>query len=251
MSRFPYTVNYNLGSLDSTPVQRSNFLRDNVYENDVYQFSTSGTQDINLSLNNISTGDDADLYLYRDSNGNGILDNADILVGSSRGGSNTDDSINLDAQPGGTYFARVEYFSGGSDSLINYDLDLSAQYGGPSNVVGVETNLGNLNGDVTRSGWVGSSDTVDTYQFDLGLYEGVNINLFGLSADADIRLIQDSNNDGVVQTSEIIGSSVNGGNLNELISGIDQSGTYQLQVYQFSGNTNYTVNFDHYSTTHP
>ena len=250
MSRFSYQYNYDLGSLGSTPTQRSTFLRDNQYENDVYEFDISGTRNINLSLNNISAGDDADLRLYRDSNGNGVLDSSDTLVSSSRRGGNSDDSINYRAS-GGTYFARVEYYSGGSDGRINYDLDLSATYTGTaSNTVGVEQDLGNLSGDTSRSGWVGNNDTTDTYEFELGLYEGVNISLTGLSSDADIRLIQDSNNNGVVDTGEVIRTSTRGGSSSEFMSGIDSSGTYQLQVYQYSGDTSYQLNFDHYNTSY-
>ncbi len=250
MSRFSNQFDYDLGSLGSTPDERSTFLRDNQYENDVYEFDISGTRNINLSLNNISAGDDADLRLYRDSNGNGVLDSSDILVSSSIRGGNSDDSINYQAS-GGTYFARVNYHSGGSDDLINYDLDLSAtSIGTASNTVGVEQDLGNLSGDTSRSGWVGNSDTTDTYEFELGLYEGVNINLSGLSSDADIRLIQDSNNNGVVEINEIIDTSTYGSSSNELISEIELSGTYQLQVYQYSGDTNYQLNFDHYNTSY-
>lgn len=243
--RFPFQFDYNLGTLGSTPVQRSDFLTNNVFENDVYKFNITGTSDINLSLNNISSGDDADLYLYRDTNNNGILDATDGLVASSSNVGNLDDVINLEAQTGGTYFARVEYFSGGTDSTLNYDLDLSANSFGPSDVFGVEENLGNLNSDVTRFDSVSSTDTVDTYQFQLDSFDSVNISLFGLTSDADIRLVQDVNNDSVIQTNEIIASSTNGNTFNELISGIQGPGTYQLQVYQFSGNTNYTLNLDH------
>ena len=248
MNRFPYQSNEYLGILDSNPIQFSNFLKQNIYENDIYKFNITGTRNINLSLNNISVGDDADLYLYRDSNGNGILDNGDILVQSSIAPGSGDDTINLGAQPGGTYFARVRYFSSGINSRIDYDLGLSAQYSGPSNVIGVDVYLANFNNDLNHHGWIGSSNTIDTYQFNLNLdfSEGLNINLFGLSADANIRLIQDSNNDGVVQTSEIIAFSTNKGNSNESILEIDIPGTYLLQVYQYSGNTYYTVNFDTY-----
>lgn len=250
MSRFDYQYDYDLGSLGSTPTQRSTFLQDNVYENDVYEFDISGTRNINLSLNNISNGDDADLELYRDSNGNGVLDSSDEYVTGSYRGGNSDDSINYRASSG-TYFARVDYYDWGSEGRLDYDLDLSAtSTRTASNTVAVESDLGNLSGDTSRSGWVGNSDTTDTYEFDLGLYEGVDISLSGLSSDADIRLIQDRNNNGVVDNGEVIRTSTLGGSANELISGIDNSGTYQLQVYQYSGNTSYQVNFDQYNTSY-
>lgn len=250
MSRFPNQYNYDANSLNNQVYSSNTYLEDNRFENDIYKFNISSTSDIRISLNNISSGDDAFIGLYRDTNNNGILDNSDLFVDFEDQG--LDKTIDLDSQQSGTYFVRVGYYSGdsGSDGIINYDLDISATTGfGISQVIGVESDLGNLNEDVTRSGVINSSNIVDTYQFDLGFYEGVNISLSGLSADADINLVQDRNNDGLVQTSEIIGSSNNGSNFNELISGIDQSGTYQLLVYQYSGNTNYTVNFDHYSTS--
>ena len=251
MSRFSYQYDYDLGSLDSTPTERSTFLENGTYENDVYEFDISGTRNINISLNNISAGDDADLSLYRDSNDNGVLDSSDeLLTGSYRSG-NADDGINYRASEG-TYFARVNLYNGGSDSLLNYDLDLSATYpGSPSNVVAVDEDLGTLNGDITRYGSVGDTNTVDVYEFELGVLQGVNISLEGLSSDADIRLIQDRNNNGVVDSDEIISSSFNAGSSSESISqfqDIGLSGTYQLQVYQYSGNTNYQLNFDHYYT---
>ena len=248
MSRFLYQWDEYLGTLNKNPRQISYTLVKKQFENDIFQFNITGTRNINLSLNNISVGDDANLYLYRDSNGNGILDNGDILVKSSKRAGDVDETINVGGQSKGTYFARVEYFNGGSNNMIDYDLDLSAQYIGPSNVIGVDVNLGDLNVDVIKHGSLDSSNTVDTYQFNLNpnFSEGVNIILSGLSANADIRLIQDSNNDGIVQDNEVIKSSTHKGSSNESISGIDVFGTYQLQVYQYSGNTHYTVNFDTY-----
>ena len=253
MSRFPYQHDEYVGTLNKNPVQITYPLIKKQFENDIFKFDITGTSNINLSLNNISVGDDADLYLYRDSNRNGILDNGDILVQSSKRRGDVDETINVGKQSKGIYFARVAYFNGGSDNIVDYDLDLSAQDIGPSNVIGVDVNLGNLNGDVTRHGLLDSSNTVNTYEFNLDFFEVVNIKLFGLSADADIRLIQDSNNDGVVQANEVVAYSTNKGSSNESIFlgidallGIDLSGTYQLQVYQHSGNTNYTVNFDHF-----
>ncbi|MDZ8190006.1 MAG: hypothetical protein RMX96_34870 [Nostoc sp. ChiSLP02] len=82
------------------------------------------TQNINLSLTNISANDDADLYLYQD-NGNGFFDAGERQVGFSNTGSNRDDSLNLRANAG-TYFAEVRRFSFGSSGDVSYDLALSA-----------------------------------------------------------------------------------------------------------------------------
>ena len=257
MTQFPHTFNYDVGSLGSTPIQRSTFLQDNQYENDVYEFDISGTRSINLSLNNISAGDDADLRLYRDSNNNSVLDTSDQLVTSSLRWSDADDSINYQAS-GGTYFARVNYYSGGSDNHINYELDLSAtpEYPLPAedpaqapNLLPNEVDVGNVfgSGPQTFSDWVGDADTADTYAFSVpnlgfGIYLA-NISLTQLSNDADIRLIEDSNSNDIVDQGEVIGSSINGGSLDDsIVMGLDE-GDYFLQVYQYSGDTNYQLTF--------
>jgi hypothetical protein len=249
MVAFSGQTNYNLGVLNSTPVQRNDFLQSGTFENDSYRFDIFGTANINLSLNNISAGDDADLHLYRDSNGNGLLDTTDQLVWSSTNSSNGDDSINYRATSG-TYFARVNLYNGGSDGRLTYDLDLSATATGQaSNLLPIERQFGNLYGDVTFFNRVDNTDTTDTFAFSLGLYEGVNLRLSGLSSDADIRLIKDSNNNRIVDAGEVLRTSTLGGTSVDQISSINDSGNYFVQVYQYIGETNYQLTFDHYPTT--
>ncbi len=241
------TTNYNVGSVNETPVQRSTFLND-VYSRDVYEFRVNGSNDsINLNLHNISFGNDADLSLYRDSNNNGVFDSNDLLLTDSSRASNLDDSINYAASTG-TYFAVVDIYNPGSSGTLDYELDLSYT-SGPSNLIPEEFTVGNLSADTTRYGSIGNSNTADVYSFSLDFYEGVNINLFGLSSDVDIRLIQDYNNNQIVDSGEIIATSTNGGSLSESISGIDLSGDYFVQVYQHSGSSSYQLNFDYYTTT--
>lgn len=276
MTQFPHTFNYDVGSLDSSPIQRSTFLQDNQYENDVYEFDISGTRSINLSLNNISAGDDADLRLYRDSDNNSVLDTSDQLVTSSIRGSDADDSINYQASDG-TYFARVNCYTGGSDNRINYDLDLSATPVSPlpandplqaPNLLPNEIEIGDISlgsawlGDpnydrtITRTGWVGDSDTADTYHFSAhSESDGVSIemSLTGLSSDADIRLIQDKNFNQIVDIEEVIASSNRGGISNDSFSiyldNFDLANNdYFVQVYQYSGDTSYDLNMTFQST---
>lgn len=244
----------NLGSLGSTPRSFNNSNVNSAAPTDVFQFSIGSTRNINLSLNNISTGDDADLRLFRDVNGNGILDATDRAsgsIGSSTKLGNVDDAINVRANAG-TYFAEVSRFAPGSSGFVIYDLDLSATTFNAtsdfSNLLPKEFELGNLSGDVTRVGRVSNTNTADVYSFSLGTFEGVNINLKGLSSDADIRLIQDFNNNRIIDAGEEIARSTRSGINSELISNINLSGNYFLQVDQFSGNTNYSVTFDHFTT---
>ena len=44
---------------------------------------------------------------------------------------------------------------------------------------------------------------------------------------------------------------INAGVSSETISGIDLSGTYQLQVYQYSGDTSYQISFNYEPTPFP
>ncbi|MCC5638671.1 pre-peptidase C-terminal domain-containing protein [Nostoc sp. CHAB 5844] len=244
----------NFGVIGSTPVVRNNFSVNESDPTDVFQFQINSTRNVNLALTDISAGDDADIILYRD-NGNGIFDSGDLssnlVVGLANASGNRDDAINrrLDA---GTYFAEVRRFAPGSSGSVTYDFAVSAtapnSVSGYNNLLPREFELGNLSGDVTRGNNVSNVDTSDTYSFSLGLFEGVNITLSNLLADADIRLIRDSNNNRIVDSGEIVASSIRGGTASDVISNIRDSGNYFLQVNQFSGQTGYSLAFDHFTT---
>lgn len=264
-SLFPYQTDYDVGSLDSTPKQRSTYLRQGTYEDDVYEFDISGTRNINLSLHDITAGDDADLRLYRDSNHNGLLDDTDAFIQGSYRGGNADDAINVRAQAG-TYFARVNLHSGGSDARLDYDLDLSSSSTKQApNLLPKEFELGsinlaggytNWNQTISRTGWVGDSDTADTYHFSISDYDfdavQIDVSLTGLSSDADIRLIRDIDKDQIVDLNEVLDSSTVGGSSNEsfdcrLPHPIINTDFF-VQVYQYSGDTSYDLDINLQST---
>ncbi|MDZ8139394.1 MAG: pre-peptidase C-terminal domain-containing protein [Nostoc sp. DedQUE04] len=246
------TVYDDIGVLPATPVTRNDFNLNVLDSTDVFEFRIDTTQNINLSLTNISAGDDADLRLYQD-NGNGFFDTGDQLVDSSTRGSNADDFLNRRADAG-TYFAEVSRFSTSSGD-VSYNLALSAttpnsSLSGFSNLLPREFALGDLSGDVTRFGTISNTNTTDTYEFSLGLFEGVDITLSGLQSDADIRLIADYNNNRIVDAGEEVARSTSGGITSEVISNTNLSGNYFLQVNQFSSTqTAYTLTFDQFTTT--
>jgi hypothetical protein len=239
--------NFDIGTLPSNgnPVIRNNVSLTRGEPTDVFEFRIGSTSNINVALTGITNGDDANLKLYRDSNGNGRFDaNSDQLVASSTRGGNNDDSINVANRSAGTYFAEVRRVES-SNRNVTYDLALSTK--DPSNLLPREVNLGNLSADVTRTGRVDNNDTSDVYGFSLGFFEGVNINLSGLSSDADLRVIADTNNNRIIDPSDAIVSSKRAGTAPESIR-LDDAGSYFAQVYQFSGNTNYNLTFDHFTT---
>ncbi|BAZ21470.1 peptidase domain-containing protein [Kalymmatonema gypsitolerans NIES-4073] len=236
--------NFDVGTLPSNgnPVIRNNVALTPTQPTDVFEFRIGSTSNINVALTGITNGDNANLKLYRD-NGNGRFDAGDQEIGSSIRGGNNDDSINLADRAAGTYFAQVNRST--SSGNVTYDLALSTK--DPSNLLPREVNLGNLSADVTRTGRVDNSDTSDVYHFSLGFFEGVNINLSGLSSDADLRVIADTNNNRIIDPSDTIVSSTRAGTAPESIR-LDDAGSYFAQVYQFSGNTNYNLTFDHFTT---
>lgn len=257
------------GNLPKTPTLLSGNLDTN-HTSDVYKFSIANndTRSINLSLHNISTGDDADISLYKDLNGNGTFDSSDQFLRRSRNTSNVDDHINYKATAG-NYLAVVERYAS-SQGRVDYALDLSATPSRPypgddptqaPNLLPREIEIGNLfsNSAVrTFNETVGDADTVDTYAFSLPNLPGgahlVRINLGVVAADADLRLIQDSNGNRVVDQGEVVDSSINSGTNPESIAILLSGGDYFVQVYQYSGDTLYQLtfpqdNFDGYSST--
>ncbi|MEH2210967.1 PPC domain-containing protein [Nostoc sp.] len=246
---------FDLGTLGSTPVVKNNFDLTTSDTTDVFQFKTIGGKNINLSLTDISAGDDADIRLFKDANNNGVLDDFDRKVGLvSNHGSNQDEAINFKTSSG-TFFAEVSRFAPGSSGNVSYDLALSATApagtfpisASSSNLLPKEFVLGHLSGNVTRTGNISNTNATDVYSFSLGFREGVDIRLDGLSTDADIRVIRDSNNNRIVDAGEVIGSSTNAGITSELISNINTPGDYFLQVTEFTGATNYNVAFNQFS----
>lgn len=108
-----------------------------------------------------------------------------------------------------------------------------------------EFNLGTLSGTPTvASNFVGDSDTQDIYSFRLNSTGNINLALTGLSADADVRLYQDTNNNGVIDigTDRSVGSSARGGSNDDAINVESQAaGNYLVDVSRFSGNTKYDL----------
>ncbi|MFN5971304.1 MAG: S8 family serine peptidase, partial [Microcystis sp.] len=189
--------------------------------NDYYRFSLGTSSNFSLNLTGLSA--DADVSLL-DSNGS--------VITSSTNGSNISESITRQLNAG-TYYIRVYPYSGST----NYDLSLAAAS------VTIPDNAGNTLAtarDITigatptsYSDFVGSTDTNDYYRFSLGTTSDFSLNLTGLSADADVSLL-DSNG-------SVITSSTNGSNISESITRQLSAGTYYVRVYPYSGSTNYNL----------
>ncbi|MCU0518475.1 MAG: PPC domain-containing protein, partial [Oscillatoria sp. Prado101] len=182
-----------LGTLGSETV--SSFVGDANFE-DIYQFSISATSDFNLTLSGLSA--DADVSLIQDFNGNGEID-FDEYIDSSTTAGNSDETISRVLQPG-TYFVAVAQYEGDT----NYNLSLSASplANVPQDLAGQTPNaardIGTLSATQSFTDFVGNADFDDLYRFSTSTVSSVSLSLNGLSADADLFLVEDLNSDGVI-----------------------------------------------------
>lgn len=229
-------IDLDLLTLSDTPVEAINAV---VTENPTWSgtFSLASTSNLNVVLTEIDEGADADLRVYQDINNNEEFDSSiDLLIGSSARASNSDDSINLESVAAGNYIVEAYLYSGDGTDII-----LSLSTADPSNLLPTEVEVGTLNGIQTFTDFVGSTDTADVYRFSVvDTAIDFSLSLSDLSADADVRLILDDGGD-EVDSGEVIASSTFGGTTSDEISALLNPGNYFVQVYQYSGDTNYTL----------
>ena len=110
------------------------------------------------------------------------------------------------------------------------------------NTLGVAFDLGSLGASTTVSNFVGSTDTVDFFRFSVNSASDFDISLNGLSANAEVALIQDRNLNGVIDADEYVGLSNRFGTAKDTID-INSlpAGTYYAGVYYSGGDTNYNL----------
>ena len=205
----------NLGQTISNQVQDFNDV------NDYYVFQLGNNSNITIDLQGI--GGDADIELY-DQNGN-------YIDGSFSFTSEETISTSLVA---GEYYINVLAYSGD----IEYDLSVTADnVATPPDNNDAGNNLNQafpIEINNSYAGTVGQEDTADYFRFQLNDSREVNVQLGGMSADADLQLLDSQGN--------IITFSENGGSQDETISVVLNSGTYHLRVNPFGDIfTNYTL----------
>ncbi|MFN7677319.1 MAG: pre-peptidase C-terminal domain-containing protein [Cyanobacteriota bacterium] len=189
--------------------------------NDFYRFDLSQASSVQLTLNGLSA--DADLALL--SGGGGVL-------ASSTNGGSTADVISGSLQAG-QYVVRVYRFSGDTTYNLTLTATPSASPDQAGNSLETARAIGTLTGSQTFSDWVGRSDPDDYYRFDLTQASTVALTLNGLSADADLELLNGGGG--------VLARSTNSGSRAEAIGQSLAAGAYALRVYRFSGNTTYNL----------
>lgn len=240
---------FNLGTLSGTPVAELNNLQSDDSSSEFagtdFSFSLASTSNLNVGVDvdapEPDIGGDIDVRVYRDTDNDGEINSSiDQLIGSSTLGGDSDESINLESVAAGNYIVQLNLY--GSSGNANYNLSLSTA--DPSNLLPTEVEVGTLNATQTFTDFVGSTDTADVYHFSVDTARDFSLSLTDLSGDADVRLIQDTNSNGIVDVDlgEVIGSSTFSSTTSDEINAFLNPGdNYFVQVYQHSGDTDYTL----------
>lgn len=176
---------------------------------DNYRFTLNATSVVNLNIDGLSNNTSLQLF---DINGNAV----DAPTYPS--GSSSSISSLLAA---GTYYVKISNYSGASS---NYNLRVSAapEIAGDTLNTARTINVGTTT--TTYSESISSqADTSDYYRFSLSTNRFLNLALDGLTANADVELLDSSGN--------TIKNSINWGSSDKYISEFLAAGTYYLRVY--------------------
>jgi hypothetical protein len=198
---------------------------------DLYRFTLDNSGSVNLNLRNASRN--AEMQLF-DSNGSQISSGTSIRS----------------ALAAGTYFARVS-----GSSKAKYSLDLSATggfvdtpidntpspTGDPGNFLRNAEQRNSPN--FSRQERVDWNDADDLYRISVNQSGVFTANLTGLTGDADVKLVQDKNNNGVIDSGETVAHQWERGTANESIRQFINAGNYFVQVSSHKGSAaDYTLN---------
>jgi serine protease len=121
--------------------------------------------------------------------------------------------------------ARVDGLAGSVASAQD------ASFAEPGGNLTAAVNLNALAGQTLVQDRVGGSNTLDFYRFTLNTASRLDLRLDGLSADADLMLIRDQNDNGVFDVGETIATSSQLSSIPERIqTGLLAAGTYYVAV---------------------
>ncbi|ODV37529.1 S8 family serine peptidase [Microcystis aeruginosa] len=187
--------------------------------NDYYRFSLANSGNFNLGLTGMTA--DADVQL---------LNSSGSVIAYSDNGGTASESITRQLSAG-TYYIRVYPYSGNTNYNLAVSATSSVDLAGNTLATARAITVGSSTTSYTD--WVGSTDTNDYYRFTLANSGNFNLGLTGMTADADVLLLNSSGS--------LIASSTNGGTTSESITRQLSAGTYYIRVYPYSGNTNYNL----------
>ena len=210
-----YSREFELGDLTSqeSPETHSDDVSQTV--NDNFRFSLAWPTEMHFELKNLTA--DADLFL---------LDSSGIELGRSELGGTESDTIVRLLHPG-TYYVRVDGYDTGT---IDYNLRYRREGGLPAASLVDLGDLTNLESARSSSGTVDQTDNdKDYFRFTLTDQSVMGLVLNGLSADADLYLLNFSHQE--------IANSQRGDTDDESIIHVLGPGTYYVRVDAYAAGT--------------
>ncbi|KOP25006.1 peptidase S8 and S53 subtilisin kexin sedolisin [Hapalosiphon sp. MRB220] len=205
---------------------------------DSYKFTLEGRSSFQLDLTDLSAN--ADVQLIQDANGNGVLDQGEVIAASNRTGKKAESiTTTLEA---GTYYIQVNSTGKGK---TQYELSVAAiPIDNAGNTLDAAWDIGEISANsptISYSDCVGKSDSYDYYKFNISSTGDVSLSLKDLGADADMRLLN--------WQGENLAGSANIDNNDEFITSSLTAGTYYIEIYSY--NNNQTFYNLHLSLTSP
>jgi hypothetical protein len=248
-----------IGEVSANPKFRIDSIapgNSNVYEIQVPSslFSGSGAGDGPILNASLSGSRNLEVAIHPDTNGSGVFElNQDGFLGAD---TNISSSVFPDAHLNTQGFFKDRHFvvvntTPGFTASSSYTLRVSATpQQTPPNLAAREIVYNAIQSDITISPRrLDFRNDADNHAFTLGSSDGVNIRLFGLDADCDLRVIRDKNSSGVVESGEVVASSTKGGTQDDLVT-VKGPGSFIAQVYLFARPVNtsdYQLQFDHFT----
>lgn len=241
---------FDLGSLTSTETIPGYTGVSDV--DDYYAFDLDRITRLGVSLTRQLR--DADLQIGRDVNSNGLFDEGEAVffLGESFSSSfEPEESVNI-ALDSGSYFIRV--FNGArNDTGTSYRLSLapSAVDAAPDRDPGSDyadaVDLGQVDSlSQTQVGYVGVTDPLDVYRFELTRDAVFRLDLSALLLDANVEIARDIDLNGRFNDGEVLVSSEESGDTSETIESSLDAGTYFIRILPESrvdSGTSYTLTF--------
>jgi hypothetical protein len=185
--------------------------------NDYYRFTLATAATLNLRMDGLSA--DADVEL---------LSSTGAQIARSVNSGTVAESLSR-SLAAGTYYVRVYPYGGAGTT---YSLHLSATAAAPTDGAGnsysTALNIGALGSSWSFQDSIGTTDTNDYIRFTVDRQGTFNLRLDGLTADADVQLI---NSSGVVASSRNTGTSA------ESITRTLSAGTYYIRIFPYGSVT--------------
>jgi hypothetical protein len=190
---------------------------------DQYKFSVGATRPLFLAYSASGDAGLTDVTLFKDTNNDGVAEPSERLDAAIEPSFSTI-LLTIDA---GNYIVQVQAESGEG----TYTLFGETRPDGAGNTLAAAKNLGNVNGLTHLDDYVSDADPVDFYKFTATAAGTVGASLFSeFGGDADLVLIKDANNNGVIDKNELLAAAtLTSSGAKELSKSIS-AGNYFLRV---------------------